>query len=424
MSTWPRRVLLACYEFPPSSGIGARRWAKLAKGLAAGGTVVDVLAAQPAQGADDSQWAEDVDRENIRVHWLPRVYPSAVSNPQRTLRGRIAYRLAVRRLRRLTEGTVYDTALGWDAPFLAAAKRLLREEPADVLLATGAPFHLLYLAAQVKQAHPSLRYVADYRDPWIGAVNYGMSSLTESQRRAELAKQQLVLEQADVVTAPNRFLADAIRSSGSGTEQETCRYEVIPHFYDPDDQPDGHPPTPAADGEIRLVYGGALYMGLEPLWPGILSALDTLQAEQPELYERVRIEIYSDAKGSYPDLDRHTGQLQFRPSIGGRILERIRGASAALLLLAEHNRDFLTTKFFEYMPCRRPYVVLGPHGHVAHFVEERGLGVAVGDPAHDLADVIRRLASGAIAFDAAYDTSAHALPAATEGLVELLQLPS
>ena len=78
-NSMPERVLLCCYGFPPNTGIGGRRWAKLAKGLAQNGTAVEVINADlPKTGA--SPWSEDVSHPLITVHSVPSDYPTALSH--------------------------------------------------------------------------------------------------------------------------------------------------------------------------------------------------------------------------------------------------------------------------------------------------------------------------------------------------------
>ena len=66
-------------------------------------------------------------------------------------------------------------------------------------------------------------------------------------------------------------------------------------------------------------------------------------------------------------------------------------------------------------------LVMGPDGYVGRFVEQSRLGIAVRDPATELVPALVSLAEDTLPFDPEYDITAHALPAAVEGLVDLLR---
>ncbi len=76
-------ILLACYTFPPALGIGGRRWAKYAKGLAQAGHHVHVLCAEAVPGRAGSSWTEDVKHDRIHLYPLPRRYPKVPRRPNR-----------------------------------------------------------------------------------------------------------------------------------------------------------------------------------------------------------------------------------------------------------------------------------------------------------------------------------------------------
>ena len=52
-------------------------------------------------------------------------------------------------------------------------------------------------------------------------------------------------------------------------------------------------------------------------------------------------------------------------------------ADALLIVLPENKRNERTTKFFEYLPLRKPMLIIAPPGEVTNFVVEHSLGVHV-----------------------------------------------
>lgn len=70
--------------------------------------------------------------------------------------------------------------------------------------------------------------------------------------------------------------------------------------------------------------------------------------------------------------------------IGKDIFQVMRDADALLIVLPENKKNERTTKFFEYLPLRKPLFIVAPTGEVSSFVEEHSLGVHVTQPEDNL----------------------------------------
>jgi Cft2 family RNA processing exonuclease len=67
--------------------------------------------------------------------------------------------------------------------------------------------------------------------------------------------------------------------------------------------------------------------------------------------------------------------LTFRKPIGNDIFSELIKSDFIILLYAEHNMNFKTTKFFEFMSLNKPFFYLGPIGDVANTIEKNNMGV-------------------------------------------------
>jgi hypothetical protein len=128
--------------------------------------------------------------------------------------------------------------------------------------------------------------------------------------------------------------------------------------------------------KIKLVYGGQLYPGTDEVLMALNDMLLSLKNNHLDIYNLLEIDFY------VPEIDKkrffleHPKTVNFYNPIGNKIMSKIAEATFCLIFLAEHNKDFKTTKFLEYSVLRKPFIVLGAKGHVAHFVEENKLGKA------------------------------------------------
>lgn len=369
-----KHIILVNFDFPPNEGIGGRRWAKFARYLADQELKVHVIKAKELPHRAPSVWSKDVEHKNISITSLSRPLPQYFTHPGKSMWDKIRFHLYKRALRKRSLGTIYDQAIDWEVPLHAALEKLVKTYPVSTIIASGAPFNLLYYTANFVASHPKIQFIADYRDPWISARNYGMPELNEAQLAHEIDKQNRVLEVADIISSPYEKLSLQIKEEGKGTSSKP-EFIELGHCFDQEQLP----PLIKVQEEkdFTLVYGGALYQGIERYFDQLSELLDSLKVEDPALYERIHFKIYSSdferLQGRYP---KHT-QLEFLAPVGSKLFAAIDHASAAIIALSEHNKDFKTTKFYEFLSRQKPVFYLGPKGEVAQFLERKDLGAAV-----------------------------------------------
>ncbi|MFM1932926.1 MAG: hypothetical protein RL226_2229, partial [Bacteroidota bacterium] len=402
----PESVLLACYDFPPNEGIGGRRWAKFAKGLAQAGYDVHVIKAAPAKGTVVSGWQDDSQHPRIFVHELPRRYPESVSHPGTGIIDKVRYRIDRYLLTKREAGTIYDIAIGWEAIYLQLAEDLIRTKTIHAVVATGAPFNLLFYTAKLRHKFPDLRIVVDYRDPWLTAQNYGMKDLAPTRMQAEIAKQEFVFANVDVVTCPNDFLLAEIQSTA--VVAPACAFKTLAHFFDGDDLSMYLVPEARDASKIKLIYGGAIYMGVEKYLVELNAALTSLKSKNRGLYDRLQIDFYTPHLQHAPIFE---GQscVHMYPSAGKAFFSALNASDAAFIFLAHHNKDYLTTKFFEYLPFKKPLIYIGDRGYAAEFIVESKLGKVIGDVHEELERTLESLSEGFAISNGTFDISEFSL---------------
>lgn len=407
------KVLLACFDFPPNEGIGGRRWAKFAKALANKGIEVHVIKANPA--TTGSGWQGDIDHDNIHVHSLPRAYPRSISHPSGSILGKIRYRLALRKLQRECKGTIYDVAHGFEDSFRQKALQLIDTHDIKHVIATGAPFNLIYFAAKLKKFR-DVKLLVDYRDPWITAQNYGMANLEAARMAEEKRKQDYVFEHADVVTCPNEFLLKEIEDSTDQPDVARASFAALPHFFDQEDLSRYIGETEKNLG-LRLVYGGALYLGLQQYLSPFADWLNQLESEDKSLDDQLNIDMYTPHQDQVGALANH---VNTHAPIGKAFMEELAKSSGAFIFLADHNKDFLTTKFFELIPFRKPIFFVGAQGHASEFIRENKLGKVI-DSYDSLHSALSGLQAGTLDFNENYDIAGHELAQVGDQLISLLR---
>lgn len=380
-----REVLLINFDFPPNDGIGGRRWGKLAKAMAQSGVIVHVIKADPISGMEHSAWSADTAHPNIRIHSIPRTYPLAFSHPKPTIGGKILYRFYKKKLELTTPGTIYDQSIDWNTYMTPACLSILANHKVSAIIATGAPWNLLVYAAGLKSQHPNIPVLVDYRDPWLTAVNYGMMGLSEKRMAAEIEKQKFVFQHSDIVTTPYSYLTEELKkwSVGQGIHQPT--FATLPHFFDEGDFRDIRFKREQRD-VVKIIYAGDIYASSEKNWQELITRLEQIREAQASEIRAIEIDVYTAA--SVPPFLAMCPFIRFHKPIGRSVFHKIAESDICLLVLSDRKKDELTTKFYEYLRCRKPLLVVAPAGEVTRYIHENKLGVHAGSLDQELIDLL------------------------------------
>jgi hypothetical protein len=419
MSQLPKALIIVNFDFPPNQGIGGRRWAKMAKGLASKGVKVFVIKADPIYGNKTSPWIQDVQHPLIQVHSIKRTYPQSISHPKKGWKHKFRYMWDLNLLRRTTKGTIYDVAIGWQSVLNEKLHELTKSNEISHIIATGAPFNALYYCALFRQSNPKIKLVVDYRDPWLTAKNYGMPFLDSAAMACEIEKQNQVFKHADLILSPYNELTDKLFEEASSVITDRSKFKVLPHFYDESDSNAAGIPKTRDEKKLTFVYGGALYTGTANVLNDLVNYLSELEHRGDAISKRLLIKIYTDNQIEAV-VFRGLKSVLVSPTIGKQIFDELRNADFCLIMAADHNKNQLTTKFFEYLPLRKPIVYIGPVGDISRFLESNYLGWRISDFATDIPKLIDSFDSGKMKFNKDFDIAPYTLNASVELLMSVL----
>lgn len=414
-------ILLLCHSFPPIPGIGGRRWAKFAKELANRGHPVHVIRSEQQAGSKESLWTDDVRHPLIIHHTIPARFPAVMTRwPLTSLWDKLMYRAWLRILPLLTKGNYYDTACLSRKDVLQKASALIREHQIRRVIATGAPFHLLGYAAELKQAVPQLHLSIDFRDEWTWGRHYGFLTLPAQRLQVEKDLEARVINTSNTIISPHTVILDQLKQTYGA---EGRKWAWIPHTIDPADLP---PPSPPRnDGVFRMVYAGNLYgtEQSEGYIPALLEAFSRIKERNPGLPPPCRLDLYITGQGfqtfQQEVLARGLGDLILfhAPVPPKEVLARLAEADLVPVFLPRDKKDVMVTKLSELFCLRRPVLHIGEPGLVGRTIEEKHLGASlrVEELAEELPKIIR--GERRIEVDASADHGEFLLPNVTDRLM-------
>jgi hypothetical protein len=372
-----KHVVIINYAFPPNNGIGGRRWAKIAKYLLKNKFNVTVVCRKPDENTFISSWSKDV--KDLKRIYLNLKYPKVLTKAKLSIIDKILYRIWFFILKMKVKGNYFDVACMLEKQLLQKLTKINSENKIDTLIISGAPFNLLYIGAKFKKEHPRIRVICDYRDPWISAQNNGMKSISEDRLKIEIKKQNLILETVDFITAPNSFMLDQIKNEYTGTNYITSRFYTLQHSFDIDDY------TSVINSQerkhkLKFSYAGTLYQGCEDFLLQFKSFISFIKEANIDF----EVNFYTNETDMKKEF-REFSQIYFNKPLGSEIFNKLNESDFLLIFLAEHNKDFCTTKFFEYLPLRKPYLYFGPEGNVSNTIVKNNIGyIATGKSTEDI----------------------------------------
>ena len=358
-----KKVLIITYYWPPAGGPGVQRWVKFVKYLRDFGIEPIIYTPEnPTYPILDPHIAADIP-EDLTLLKTKIFEPYALASlfskekTQKISAGIIPTKKPslLDKLLLWIRGNLFipDARVLWVRSSVKYLSEYLTDHLIDTIITTAPPHSLHLIGLRLKEKFPSLRWIADFRDPWTTIGYHSQLRLTKRSAQKHLAMEQAVLQTADtlIVTSP---------STQREFQAKTSRpIEVITNGYD-DDLPTE---TPSVSPDFLLSHIGSLLSerNPEPLW----QVLSEMTKEQPDFRRDLRLCLagkVSDEVLSSLQKWQLTDYLDLKGYISHTEAIALQRHSQLLLLLEINHpktEGIIPGKLFEYMASQRPILALG-----------------------------------------------------------------
>jgi len=375
-----KKILLIAFRFPPMGGVGSRRWAKFVKYLSRRNYKIHVVTIKYPY-ADKINWEYDVrGKNNITIHRIKSGCPSFLISPP-SLFSKIASRLFNK-----TYGQLFfylDYAQGWHRHLIPYARKLIRSEGIQNVIATGPPSSVHYTATYLKIENPLINLIQDFRDSWNDDIDYeyGTSLGYFSQKEKSVMMEDFSLMHTDKVC----FVTQDIKERYENIyDMFRRKFHVIHNGYDREDYKVAH--EGPSDFTFSMVYTGNMGLGREKFIP--LFA-EVIQKKNDEYINRnLKIVLYSNLKrdsfrhDQYWDaINKHFIFNDFIPS--EEIADIIAKHPYCLSINSEKYPYAFGTKIFDYMGLGKKIIHISNGGELYDILNDRGHFVST----YDIQDV-------------------------------------
>jgi glycosyltransferase involved in cell wall biosynthesis len=264
-----------------------------------------------------------------------------------------------------------DPRIFWVRPSANFLQDFLVANDISTIVTTGPPHSLHLIGYKLKRANPSIRWLADFRDPWSEWGFLDSLLVGKLARRRHRMLEEKVLRTADVITTITPFY---VRRFKALADRDVA---LLTNGYDEDDFKDL---VVRRAEQFIIRHVGIVNERCDPR--PLMQAIDHLINVNREFARDVRIDFVGTVHPSFQrfvrDLPAVNACTTFTPNVPHKALIELYGQSSLLVLVLTGYKDaegYMPGKLFEYMATGLPVLGTGPeNGDAAGLLRKSNVG--------------------------------------------------
>ena len=357
-----KKVLIVSYYWPPAGGPGVQRWLKFVKYLPQFDIEpIVVIPENATYPIVDNEWDETKESspELIRV---PIFEPNQIfkffsrKKANQISAGMLSANPGLFEKTLLyLRGNLFipDARKYWKNKVVKTIEAYLKNNPEiDTLITTGPP-HSVHLIGLALKNKTSLRWIADFRDPWTTISYHRYLRLSKRSKQKHKKLEEQVLNSCDdlIVTSPK---------TKSNFEKITNKpIHLITNGYDFDS-----PKLKPNPKVFKMSYVGSLLRDRNPLL--LWEVLSDLINENKDFNACFELHFYGKQANNFKEIIAHyklDSIVHFQGYVPHQEAIELMSSSQVLLLIeinSEQTSEIIPGKLFEYLGVNRPVLALGP----------------------------------------------------------------
>lgn len=372
-----KQVLIITYYWPPSGGPGVQRWLKFAKYLPENGIDPVILTVDPEKAEypiRDNSLLQDI-RPDVPVfrtgtsgmYKLYKAFTRSKTAPYSGFANEGNPSLK-QKISRFIRGNFFlpDARRGWNRFAYREAVSIIHNYGIDTVITTGPPMSTHLIGLKLKK-HFSLKWIADFRDPWTDIFYYNKLYPTLPAKKVDRSYERNVLLNADqVITASAHLREQLLKKSDRIMPGKII---TITNGYDAEEF------TAATEKETSFTIAYTGTMTSDYTMDAFISAVRKLAAEKPI---RLNFTGKVDPVNAKKLSDSLEGIVEFHPFLPHSEIIRVMTSASLLLLVIPNMPGYegnLPGKLFEYLGSGTPILCLGfPEGEAASIIRDCDAG--------------------------------------------------
>ena len=373
-----KKVLIITYYWPPAGGPGVQRWLKFVKYLRDFKIEpVVYIPENPDYPLIDKSFLSEIPsditilkRKIFEPYFLAKFFSKKeTSTISSGIISEGKNQGFLQKLLLFIRGNFFipDARKFWVKPSVKFLSDYISAEGIDTIITTGPP-HSVHLIGLKLKEKLSVKWFADFRDPWTNIGYHKKLKLTESSEEKHHQLERLVLNEA------SHIITTSFSTKTEFEAKTKTPITVITNGFDEEYFEQVKP-----DEKFAISHIGSLLSGRDPvnLWE-VLGCLvrenkNFSQDLQLKLIGTVSEEVVNSIEAA--GLEEHLTVEGYLPHKKALEIQR---RSQVLLLVeinSEETRGIIPGKLFEYLAAHRPILALGPEDwDVKRILTETGAG--------------------------------------------------
>jgi glycosyltransferase involved in cell wall biosynthesis len=368
-----KNILVICYTFPPSAGIGGRRWAKFSKYLSNEGYTVHVVSAQNLR-KEISFWNNDIQgNTNIKPTYLKFQFQKIITKPRNILE-KICRKIFIQFLRLTKYSEIFITSFPNKA-FWKKTEEVIARNNIKTVIVSGDPF-LFYYASLLKKKM-GFKLIIDYRDLWNDHSFYSTYiSISRTQKKYFEFTENEAINNSDKIVVVDDYLKQVLSKRLRSKSNEV--FEVIHNGFDPDDFINSSSDLVQKTNKIKLYFSGNISSDKNEVLIHFLQSFKVLQKNAPDIYNEFVIHFYGNMDASIL----HTIQGYGLPNLSifntsfplTEYTKQVKNSEVGMLLVSKDYPHSFYTKFTDYLYLDKFILAIGYEGALSQFLHDKNIG--------------------------------------------------
>lgn len=364
-----KKVLIITYYWPPAGGPGVQRVLKFAKYLPEFGWEPIILTVTNGDyPAMDFSLEKEIP-DNIKVFRTKTLEPFSLFKKLSKKDTIDTYVLnnnsegLLSKIAKLVRANFFipDARVGWKYFALKEAKKIIKQEQPSLIFSTSPPHSVQLIAKRIAKKY-RLKWVADFRDPWVESYTNQHLPRTSWARKRDIKLEKSVLQQANFITLASIDFKKLFQTSVKNVQEITNSFDQIP------------PETTVQETELSIAYAGSMSESQVPH--------NFLKELGKNTQRDIRFNYYGNITPHFMNtIHKHNLQNNFKHHgylEKSEFYTALKQNSILLLLMQPYEKgsDNIPLKLFDYLAAKRFIVAFGnPSGRTAHILKETKSGI-------------------------------------------------
>ena len=222
------KVLIVSYYWPPSGGSGVQRWMYFTKYLQSFGIEPIIVTIDPKSASyntfDESLLKEVSSVRTIHTQGgfqILKLYSFLKSGsankkiPTGNLGSKAPSFFDKIASKVRANYFIPDARVSWNKKALPEIQKTIKEEGIDLFITTGPPHSTHLLGLAVRKSFPSIKWIADFRDPWREVYYNNLFKRSKKSDEKDALFEKEVIEKSDIILTVGPSMAELLSSKTS-----------------------------------------------------------------------------------------------------------------------------------------------------------------------------------------------------------------